>query len=102
MNLIFREPRPERRITLFESDTRITMSKTRASAQGQLERAKKAREVHEGILQKNKLEFKRDTVWRKLDAEVRKIIKKLQAISKIEERERDMIARREAATAEAE
>lgn len=77
------------------------MSKSRATTERQLERAKQAVAAREAVLKDKGIESNADTVWRSLKADVRKIDVRLKAIAKIEQREQDLVDRRNAPAAEA-
>jgi hypothetical protein len=79
-----------------------TMTKKREATERELDRAKQAVAARVAILKDKGVEdrlFKKDTIWRKLDAVARKIRKRVIAIGVIEDRERDMDERRAAITA---
>ncbi len=76
------------------------MTKKRVATERELEHARQAVAAREGVLKSKGTEPQKDTVWRKLDANVRKIDARLRAIGTIEERERDLEARRSGAPEE--
>jgi len=66
------------------------MTKKRAATERQLENAKQAVAAREAICKEKGIETNRDTIWRNLDAGVRKINERLKAIGVIEEREKSL------------
>ena len=73
------------------------MGKTRENTERQLSHAKDAVTARASVLKEKGIaenEHRRDTIWRKLDAQVRSVRKQLKQITKIEARDQAVIERK--------